>query len=210
MFDNNSSMMDRGLRPDQYAQVAREYAGVDRALTLRNLAVLAIASRLFLIYASANRISVTHALLGLVGADGQIDLTGQPDALGVVARARDADGLVTFALVATVVVMILFLLTSVSLVRRKKRGDTLAAAIDDNRAIRFASRLYLLASIGSATIRNLFSTGANASVTDRLDTVSHVDAANIGLQIVVIAFLLIVALATAREIRSSARDRSAG
>jgi len=201
MFDNGS--LNRGVRTDQHAGLVRADSGFETALMLRRMALLGIAARLFLIFAGANRISFSHTVLGMVGANGQLNVTDQSTALGLEARGNDADSLVTAALVVSVVVMVLFILTWVSLSRRKKRGDALAAAVDKNRAIRLASRLYLVAAIATVAVRDVFTTGPGASSVDRLRAVLHGDAANIGLQIVVIAFLLIVALATGREIAAA-------
>jgi hypothetical protein len=95
----------------------------------------------------------------------------------------------------------------VSLSRRKKRGDTLAAAVGKNRAIRLASRLYLVTALASVVVRNVFTAGSDASPTDRIHAVSNADVANIGLQVAVIVVLLVVAVATGREI---GRARAAG
>src|SRR5215472_8551672 len=99
---------NRDRRVDPYNAIVRPDGGIEAARMLRVTALLGIATRLFYIYASANRISVTHALLGLLNANGRIDLNGQPDGGGdLVGRADDADALVTIALVASVIVIIL-------------------------------------------------------------------------------------------------------
>jgi hypothetical protein len=198
---NNGSMTNRAPRPDQhqYADLVPGYAGFETARLLRTMALAGIAARLFYIYASANRISITHTLLGLIGPDGRLDPTNQPDALALAAHARDADGLVTFALVVSVVAMVLFLLTWFALSRRKKRGDTLAAAVDRNRGVLIAGRMYAVLAIANVALRNAFTPSATASPTDRLHAVANADTANICFQIGVIVFLLIVALATGRE-----------
>lgn len=190
---------DRGV--DHYNAAVRPDRGIEAARTLRLTALLGIATRLFYIYASANRISVTHTLLGMINANGQIDLSGQPDGgVGLVAQAHDADVLVTVALVVSLIVIILFVLALVSLGRRKKRGDASAAAIDKNRAVRLASRIYLLVVVSSTIARNAFHAGPGASLASRLHTLLDGDTATIGLQIAVIAVLLIMALAIGREI----------
>lgn len=192
---------DRGRRVDPYNAVVQLDGGLEAARMLRVTALVGIATRLFYIYASANRISVTHTLLGLLNANGQIDLSGQPDGGGgLVAQAHDADTMVTIALVASVIVIILFVLALISLGRRKKRGDALAATIDKNRAVRLASRFYLLVVIASIIARNAFTPSPDASPADRLHTLRDGDTANIGLQIAVIAILLIFTLAIGREI----------
>ena len=191
---------NRGRRGDPYNAIVRLDGGIEAARMLRVTALLGIATRLFYIYASANRISVTHALLGLLNANGQIDLSGQPDGGDLVAQAHDADHMVTIALVASVIAIILFVLALVSLARRKKRGDAFAAAIDKNRAVRLASRFYLLVVVASIVARNAFNPSPDASPADRLHTLLDGDTATIGLQIAVIAILLIFTLAIGREI----------
>lgn len=193
---------------EPYNAIVAPDGGIEAARMLRVTALLGIATRLFYIYASANRISVTHTLLGLVNANGRIDLSGQPDGgAGLVAQGHDADTLVTIALVASLIVIILFVLALVSLGRRKKRGDAFAAAVDKNRAVRLASRFYLLVVVSSIIARNAFNPGPGASPADRLHTLLDGDTATIGLQIAVIAVLLIMALAIDREI---GKARAAG
>lgn len=201
MYDYYSRVPANRDRVDPLNAVVRPDGGIEAARMLRVTALLGIASRLFYIYASANRISVTHTLLGLLNANGQIDLSGQPDGgAGLVAQAHDADTLVTIALVASVIVIILFVVALISLGRRKKRGDTFAAAIDKNRAVRLASRFYLVVVVASIVARNAFSSGPGTSPADRLHTLLDGDTATIGLQIAVIAILLIFTLAIGREI----------
>ncbi len=201
MIDNSQFLADRGRGIDPYTANMRLDGGIEAARMLRVTALLGIAARLFYIYASANRISVTHALLGLLDANGRIDLNGQPDGgADLVARGSEADALVTIASVASLVAIILFVLALVSLVRRKKRGDAFAAAIDKNRAVRLAGRFYLLATVVSVIARNAFNPSPNASPAHRLHTLLNGDTATIGLQIAVIAVLLVIALATGREI----------
>src|SRR5215469_17286865 len=105
MYDYNSlSPTNRDRRADPYNAVVRPDYGTEGARTLLVVALLGIATRLFYIYASAGRISVTRTLLGLVGANGQIDMSSQPDGgARLVARAHDADALVTIALVASLI-----------------------------------------------------------------------------------------------------------
>jgi hypothetical protein len=199
---------NHGRQVDPYNAVVRPDGGIEAARMLRVTALLGIATRLFYIYASAHRISVTHALLGLLTANGQIDLSGQPGGAGaLVAHAHDADALVTIALVASVIVIILFILALVSLGRRKRRGDEVAAAVDKNRAIRLASRCYLLVVVASIITRSAFNPGPGASPADRLHTALDGDTATIGLQVAVIAILLIFTLAIGREI---GKARAAG
>jgi hypothetical protein len=210
MTDYNSRFpANRNRRADPYNTVVRLDYGIEGARTLRVAALLGIATRLFYIYASASRISVTHTLLGLVGANGQIDLSSQPDGgASLVAQGHDADTLVTAALVASVIVIILFVLALGSLGRRKKRGDAFAAAIDKNRAIRLASRGYLLIVVASIVARSAFSPGPGASPADRLHTLLDGDTATIGLQIAVITVLLLFTLAIGREIGKARAEGS--
>jgi hypothetical protein len=202
MYDYHSrtpANRDRGFDP--YNATVRLDRGMEAARMLRVTALLSIATRLFYIYASANRISVTHTLLGLLNANGQIDLSGQPDGgVNVLAQAHDADTLVTTALVASVIVIILFVLALISVARRKKRGDAFAETIDRNRAIRLASRSYVVIVVASTIARNAFNAGANASPAGRLHTLLDADTATIGLQVAVIAILLVYTLAIGREI----------
>ena len=202
MTDHYSHILaNRDRRVDPYTAALRPDGGIEAARTLRVTVLLGIATRLFYIYASANRISITHTLLGLLNANGRIDLSGQPDGgAGLVAQGHDADALVTVAFVASLIVIILFVLALVSLSRRKKRGDAFAAAIDKNRAVRLASCFYLLVVVSSIIARNAFNPGPGASPADRLHTLLDGDTATIGLQIAVIAVLLIMALAIGREI----------
>lgn len=191
---------NRDRRIDPYNTVVRVNGGIEAARMLRVTALLGIATRLFYIYASANRISVTHALLGLLNANGQIDLSGESDGGDLVAQAHDADVVVAVALVASVIAIILFVLALISLGRRKKRGDAFAAAVDKNRAIRLASRFYLVVVVASIIARNAFNPSSDASPADRLHALLNGDTATIGLQIAVIAILLVFTLAIGREI----------
>ena len=208
MHDYYSRVPASRDRIDPYNAIVAPDSGIEAARMLRVTALLGIASRLFYIYASANRISITHTLLGLVNANGQIDLSGQPDGgSDLVTQAHDADTLVTTALVASVIVIILFVVALISLGRRKKRGGTFAAAIDKNRAARLASRFYLVAVLASIIARNAFTPGPNASPANRLHTLLAGDTATIGLQVAVIAILLTYTLVIGREI---GKARAAG
>jgi hypothetical protein len=199
--DNFHVLANRDRRVDPHTATVRLDGGIEAARALRITALLGIATRLFYIYASANRISVTHTLLGLLNANGRIDLYGRPDGgADLLARGNEADALVTIGLVASLVVVILFVLALVSLGRRKKRGDAFAAVIAKNRAVRLAGHFYLLAAVLSVIARNALNPSPDASPADRLHTLLDGDTATIGLQISVIAVLLIIALATGREI----------
>ena len=208
MIDNGQFLANRDRWFDPYTANVRLDGGIEAARMLRVTALLGIATRVFYIYASANRISVTHTLLGLLDANGRIGLNGQPDGgAGLVAEGHEADALVTIASVASLIVIIVFVLALVSLVRRKKRGDAFAAAVDKNRAVRFAGRFYLLAALASVIARNAFNPSPNASPADRFHTLLDGDTATIGVQIAVIASLLVIALAIGREI---GKARAAG
>ncbi|MBO0867214.1 MAG: hypothetical protein J2P15_01490 [Micromonosporaceae bacterium] len=211
MFDNSYIATNRDRRVEPHARLD---AGFESARLVRFVALLAIATRLFYIYASANRISVTHTLLGLfnanatLDANGRLDLTGQPDGgAGLLGRAHDADALVTIAVVASVIGIILFVLALFSLSRRKKRGDAVATAIDSNRGARIAGRVYVLVAIVAVIARNAFNPSPGAPPVDRLHTLLAADTATIGFQILVIGILLAIALAAGREIR---RARAGG
>jgi hypothetical protein len=100
---------------------------------------------------------------------------------------------------ASLIVIVLFVLALVSLILRRKRGDAAAAATGRNRAIRLAGRLYLLVAVSSVVARNVLDPSPDASPADRLQTLLDGDTATIGFQIA-IAILLVIALATGREI----------
>ena len=78
-------------------------------------------------------------------------------------------------------------------------GDTLAAAIDTNRAVKFAGRPYALAVTVNVGMRQAFQQNTDAPSADRIHTLIDGETATIGLQVMVIAFLLIIALAVSRE-----------
>ncbi|NUP53368.1 MAG: hypothetical protein HOW97_39510 [Catenulispora sp.] len=206
-MSDNSYLTNRVPRIEPSPVALIRDGGYEAASALRLLAVLSIGARLFLTYASANRISVVHSILVQVPADtpvvnGKFDLTGRPGAADVIAQAHDADGLVVFAWVVTIIMLILFLVALSSVHRRRKR-DTLAAAIDRNRAVRFAGRLYLIPTVGSGAAQSAFKAGPHPTPLDQLHRTSHIDVTNIVLQMFVLAFLLLIALATHREMRDA-------
>ena len=192
--------LTRGYPADPHNAYLRMHGGIEAARMVRLMALVGIAARLFAIYASANQISVCHALLGALDERGELDLTNRADAVTLVSRAHDADSYVTLALVASLITIALYLLALGSLTRRRKRGDTLAASVAANRAIRFAGRLYLVAAVCAAGMRNAFKPASAAVPNVRLNDVIGGDVATIGLHLLVITFLLIVALAVGREI----------
>ena len=192
--------MTRDYRPDPHTADVRVYRGVEVAQMVRLMAFAGIAARLFVIYASANRISVCHTLLGVPVVNGSLDLGDRADAVALASRAHDADSLATLSLVASLITIALYLMTLFSLNRRRKRGDALAAAINANRAVRFAGRLYLVAALCAVALRSAFKPAADAVPSVRLDDVVGGDVANIGVQLLVITFLVVVALAVSREI----------
>jgi hypothetical protein len=150
-----------------------------------------------------NRISVSHTLLGLLDSNGELDLTGRPDRVALASRANDADSMVRLALVLVLATTALYLMALISLSRRRKRGDAVAAAVSSSRAIRFAGRLYLVAALCAVGVRSAFTAASDAMPTVRLDDVIGADATNIGIQLLVIAFLLIVALAVGRIVSNA-------
>ena len=103
--------------------------GLETVRNLRRMALLGIATRLFFIYACASRISVARTVLSLPVTNGKLDLTGRSDAVDLMTRAHDADGTVTFALWATVIILVLYILAWVALGRRGKRGDCQAGGL---------------------------------------------------------------------------------
>jgi heme/copper-type cytochrome/quinol oxidase subunit 2 len=209
MYDYSSHFLaGRDHRIDPYAQAARPDGGFDAARMLRVTALLGIATRLFYIYASANRISVSRTLLGLAGANGQLNLSGLPaDGPAALAlQAHDADTMVTMAVAASLIVLALFIVALISLGRRGKRGDATAAAVNKSRAVRLAGRSYLLVALAAIIAANALRSSPGASTADRLHTLLDGDAVTIGLQIAVIAILLVIALATGREIRKAANS----
>ena len=187
-----------GYRVDPYTGAVRMDGGVQAARMVRLMAFAGIAARLFAVYASANRISVSHKLLGLLNSNGELDLTGRADAVALASRADDADGLGTLALVLSMVTIVLYLMALISLGRRGKRGDTVAAAVSSSRGLRIAGRLYLVAGLCAVAVRSAFKPAPDAMPTVRLDDVIGGDVATIGLQLLVITFLLIVALTVGR------------
>jgi hypothetical protein len=208
MLDNGPMPwdLDRGRQNDRYVHVD---AGIDSARILRAIALVSIASRLFYIYASATRISFTHAVLGTLGADGKINLTDWPGgAAGLVSQAHNADSLVTFAVVASIVMILLLVVALASLSRRRKRGDAVAIAVHENRGVRLAGRLYVLVAVVAIIGTNLLKPSPDAPPVDRLHMLLVGDNITIGLQLAVIAILLLIVLGTGREIakaRAAAR-----
>jgi hypothetical protein len=197
---DNRFVMTHNPHVDPHTRYVLRDGGLEAARTVYLMAMLGIASRLFFIYACAHRISVARTVLGLPEANGKLDLTGRSDAADLVTRARDADSMVTLAVWVTVIVLILYLLAWVSLARRTKRGDPLPAAVNHNRAIRIAGRIYILTGLVSTIARKAFTPGPDPSPTDQVRAAMHGDTATIGLQMAVIASLLLVALATRREL----------
>jgi amino acid transporter len=175
------------------AATVRPDAGMEAARAVYIAALVGIASRLFLIFACARRILFARNVLN-GGAATQ-------------SQAYDADSLVKTATFVNFVVVVVFVLTLVSLSRRRKRGDALAAAVDKSRAVRIAGRLYLLAALASVFLRNAFQPNPDASRETRIQTLIDGDYASIALQAVVIGFLVVIALVVHREIR---RARAAG
>lgn len=188
---------------DPYTSAMPIGGGMEAARMVRLMAFVGIAARLFAIYASANRISVCHTLLGTLDANGELNPTNRADAFALTSRAHDADSYVTLALVASLITIVLYLMALGSLTRRRKHGDTLAASVAANRAIRFAGRLYLVAAVCAAVLHSAFKPASDAMPTIRLNDVIGGDIGNMVLQLLVITFLLIVAVTVGREMDSA-------
>lgn len=196
----------RGYRMDPYTRAVRMDAGMAAARTVRTLAFAGVAARLFAIYASAHRVSVSQTFLDAIGADGRIDITERPDALSLVSRARDADSTVTVAFIVVVSTFVLYIIALIALAVRAKRGDALARSVTSSRAIRNAQRLYLLAAIGAVALTNLYKPSSDAPPRERLDDLMGQDVGNICVQLLVIAFLLILGLTVNRKIDAAYTD----
>lgn len=196
----------RGYRVDPYTRAVRMDTGMAAARAVRTLAFAGVAARLFAIYASANRISVSQTLLDAIGPDDRLAISNRLDAASLISRARDADSLVTYAFILVIGTFVLYLAALVTLTVQAKRGDSLARSITTSRAIRRAQILYLLAAVGAVALQNGFKAPSDAPPRVRLDDVMGQDAGNIGLQLVVIAFLLILGLTVNRKIDAAYTD----
>jgi len=174
---------------------------MEAARALRAVALIGIVTRLLFIAASAHRIAFSHKALGLFDANGQFDPHGGTEnGIDLMDQAHTTDGLVTDAAIVAFIMTLLYIVAALVLNWHRKRGDELAAAINGNRAIRFGGRLYTLAALCSAAATNAFKPVPGTSTPDKLDLLMQGDAVTIGLQVLVIAFLLIATLAVSREI----------
>ena len=159
------------------------------------LAVAGAVTRLLIIAACANRISFADNLLN--GGTGTFD------------DANQADHLVTAASVISGVAFLAFLGVLFAVRSRAKRGDLLCAAIGSNAAVRLTTRFYLISIVVSLFLRNAFKTDDSASADDQIHSVVHGDWASIGLNLFVIAFLVVVTVVTRREIAKAQASATA-
>lgn len=171
-------------------------AGPSKVTLARWLVVLAafgIVSRALVMAACANRISFADNLLS--GGTGTVD------------DANQADHLVTAAGAFSAVAFLSFVGVLIAVGRRAKRGDALYAAVNTNPRVKVFSRIYLVAVVASISLANVFKKDQFASAEDRLRGVIHTDWASIGINAVVIAFLIAIVVVTRSEI---AKARAAG
>lgn len=157
------------------------------------LAALGIASRTLVMAACANRISFADNLLS--GGTGTVD------------DANQADHLVTAAGVFSGVAFLSFVGVLIAVGRRAKRGDALYAAINTSPRVKVFSRIYLVAVVASIFLGNAFKKDDSASAEDQIRSVIHGDWASIGINALVIAFLVVLVVVTRNEI---AKARAAG
>lgn len=196
----------QGYRVDPYTRAVRMDGGMAAARAVRTLAFAGVAARLFAIYASANRVSVSQTFLDTIGPDDRLDISNRTDTASLVSSARDADTLATYAFILVITTFVLYIAALITLAVRAKRGDSLARSITTNRAIRRAQSLYLLAAVGAVAVQNAFKASSDAPPRVRLDDLMGQDAGNIGLQLVVITFLLILGLTVNRRIDAAYTD----
>ena len=199
MFDNRfpTSVRDRGGDPPPPAMPP--YRGEDAVRIVRATVLIGIAVRLFFIYACANQISVGYRVLGFTDPSGQLSVSGQT-AYDLARAANHADGLTKFALWAGVGAVVLFIIASISVLRRKRLGEPVAVAFDKNRAVRLSGRLYGLVAVLAALMRTVFTPDPNATPGARVHTVIEGAEATIVVQILVIALLTLIAMAASREL----------
>lgn len=199
MFDDRfpTSVRDRG--GDLPPAAMPPYRGQDAVRAVRTTVLIGIAIRVFYIYACANQVAVGYRVLGFTDSAGQLTVSG-PTAYDLAGQANDADGLVKFALWAGVAAVVLFILASISVMRRKRRGEPVAVAFDQNRAVRLAGRLYGVVAVLAAPMRTAFAPDPKRTPAAQVHTVIEGAEATIVLQILVIAFLTLVAMAATREL----------
>lgn len=199
MFDDRfaTSVRDRGGDPPRTDMPP--YRGEDAVRAVRTTVLIGIAVRLFFIYACANQISVGYRVLGFTDPSGQLTVSGQT-AYDLAGAADDADGLARFAMWAGVGAVVLFIIASVSVLRRKRLGEPVAVAFDKNRAVRVAGRLYGLVAVLAAPMRTAFTPDPNGTPGAQVHTVIEGAEATIVVQIMVVALLMLIAMAASREL----------
>ncbi|MEY9929615.1 uncharacterized membrane protein YjfL (UPF0719 family) [Catenulispora sp. GP43] len=199
MFDDRfpTSVRDRGgdLPPTGLPL----YRGEEAVRAVRTTVLIGIAVRLFSIYACANQISVGYRVLGFTDPSGQLTASGQT-AYDLAGAADDADGLARFAMWASVGAVVLFIIASVAVLRRKRLGEPVAVAFDKNRAVRLAGRLYGVVAVLAAPMRTAFTPDPNGTPGARVHTVIEGAEATIVVQILVIGLLTLIAMAASREL----------
>lgn len=199
------SRLARGYRVDPYTGAVRMEHGMGAARAVRLMAAVCIIVRLFTIYAAANRISVSRTLLHTANQYGEL---AQYDSstFALANRAQDADNMATTAFVLLVATFVIFFGCALWLLVRANRGDLLARAVYANRANRVVGPLYLVAAVGAVTATNVFKARPDMAMRVRWNDVLDLDVANICVQVVVIAFLLILGIAVNREIEAAYTD----
>lgn len=157
------------------------------------IAGFGIVARALVMVACGNRIAFADNLLN--GGTASLD------------DANQADHLVTGAAVVSGATFLAFLIVIIAVGQRSKRGDALYAAINRNPRVKLFSRVYLIAVIVSIFLGNAFKKDDSASAEDQIRTVIHGDWASIGINALVIAFLVVLLVVTRSEI---AKARAAG
>jgi hypothetical protein len=150
------------------------------------LAAAGVVARLLIVVACGNRISFADNLLS--GGTGTID------------DADRADRLVTVANIVSVVVFFAFLGVLIAVGRRARRGDALCAAVNSNPLVKLTGRIYLISILIAMFLRGAFKQNDSASAEDQIRSVMHRDWATIVLNVVVIAFLVVIIVVTRREV----------
>ena len=166
-------------------------AGLARWLVI--VAGFGIVTRALVMVACGNRISFADNLLN--GGTGSLD------------DANQADHLVTGAAVISGVAFLAFLGVIIAVAQRAKRGDALYVAINRNPRVKLFSRVYLVAVVLSIFLGNIFKKDDTASAEDQIRNVIHGDWASIGINALVIAFLVVLVVVARGEI---AKARAAG
>jgi len=199
MFDDRFPTSVRDRDGDTPPSGMPPYRGEDAVRAVRTTVLIGIAVRLFFIYACANQISVGYRALGFTDPSGQLTVSGKT-AYDLAGEADDADGLARLGLWAGVGAVVLFIIASISVLRRKRRGEPVAVAFDQNRAVRLAGRLYGVVAVLAAPIRTAFTPDPNGTPAARVHTAIEGAEATIVVQILVIALLTLIAMAANREL----------